>query len=494
MLDSFPSLLMRLLAVVRSGSCFATDRFPPDVAIPGNSPAPAGWHSRPGVCWLATAIALFGAAGCNKIAEIVGGRAYSVTPPASAVTVVPAVAAYAEIPLSLPAATDWPYWRGIALSGAAGENPHVPLSWSGEKNIVWKAAVPGRGHSSPAIRGDRIYLATADETRKTQHLLAYDRRTGKSLWNTTLRNGRWPETHPKNTHASASPACDGERVYITFVNDEKTWLAATDLNGKLLWEVESGPFQSQFGFASSPALYKSLVIVLGDSSGTSFLAAHHRQTGEVVWRVKRNDKCSYSSPLVVSLAGKDQLIAAGGNSISAYNPLTGERYWTCTGPTDTISGTPTFWNDLLFVSAGYPGSKTMCLKTDGTGDITGTPRVVWENGQKCYVPSLVAFDGLVYGVTDEGIALCFDAATGKEQYKKRLGGNFSASPIVAAGHLFVPNEEGRMFVYKTGPKFEAAAENDLGDGGFASPVIAGNQIFVRTSQYLYCIGQPAGKK
>lgn len=407
----------------------------------------------------------------------------------AAVTVIaaPEVEA-AEIPLKAPAATDWPWWRGTQLTGVANDGQKPPTEWSDSQNVIWKADVPGRGHSTPCVRGDKVFVATADEQQRTQHLLAFDRATGKPLWNRQLHKGRFPESHQKNSFASASPACDGERVYITMVNDDAVWLSCTDLDGNLKWEKNSGPFNSQFGYASSPAIYKSLVYVVGDSMGVSFIAAHDRLTGEVRWREKRNDKCSYSSPFVAKIGGKDQLIAAGGNAVTSYNPNNGKLLWTCSGPTDTISGTPTFAGDLLFVSAGYPGSQTMCLKATASGDISNTRNVVWRNNQKCYTPSLVVHKNYVYGVSDDGIALCYDAKTGRERYRQRLGGGFSSSPIIANDLIYLPNEEGKTIVYKTGPKFIKVAENDLGDGGFASPVIVGDQIFLRTDHRLYCIG------
>ena len=411
-----------------------------------------------------------------------------ITGVAVAVVAAPAVEA-AEIPLKAPAATDWPWWRGTQLNGVAAPGQQPPTQWNSNSNIVWKSDIPGRGHSTPCVRGDRLYVATADEGKRTQHLLAYDRKSGDLVWNRELRKGNFPESHNKNTFASASPACDGERVFITFVNDEKVWLAATDLEGKILWQEESGPFNSQFGFSSSPAIYKSLVISVGDSQGTSFMTAHNRDTGKVRWRVTRNNMCSYSSPFVTKLAGKAQLIAAGGNAVTSYNPNNGQPYWTCDGPTNTISGTPTFAGDLLFVSAGYPGSQTYCVRTGGKGNISRTPNKVWQNSQKCYTPSLVAHEGFVYGISDDGVAYCWDAKTGKERYRQRLGGGFSASPIIANGNIYAPNEDGKTYVYKTGPKYQVVSENDLNDGGFASPVIVGGQIFLRTNHKLYCIGK-----
>jgi len=387
-----------------------------------------------------------------------------------------------------PAPGDWPWWRGLEHN-ASSPKVQPPTNWSDVLNVAWKSPVPGRGHSSPIVRGDHVYLATADETAKTQSLLAYDRVTGKSLWGTVLHTGGIEHAHAKNTQASATPACDGERVFITFLNNKAVWLSAVDLEGKKLWSTDVGPFETLHGFSASPALHKSLVIVSGESHRGGFLAAVNRQSGEIVWRVQRAAETSFSSPIVARIAGKDQILMQGGNSVDGYNPDTGEKIWWYTGgPAETTSGTVTYEGDRVFVSGGYPAKQTLCIRADGAGDITKT-HLVWKISQKFYVPSLLVHDGLIYAVEDTGIVHCYQASDGKQIWVRRLGGDFSASPVFGGKFVYLVNEAGRMFVMKPGPEALVVAENNLHDGGFATPAISGDQIFIRTDHSLFCIAQ-----
>jgi hypothetical protein len=384
---------------------------------------------------------------------------------------------------------DWPAWRGPDLTGVArGEAP--PTNWSKSENVIWKAAVPGRGHGSATVCGNRVYVPTADESAKTQSLLALDRETGDLLWNRTLHEGGLVHAHGKNSHASATPACDGQRVFITFLNADRIWLSAVDLEGNVIFQKEAGPFVTQHGYAASPALYKSLVIVAADSANKSFLAALDRQTGEMRWRVPRPGANSFASPLVAHVAGRDQVLISGCEMTAAYDPMTGSELWRCNGPTTTVAATMTFAGNNVYISGGYPGAQTLCIRADGSGDVTGT-HIVWSNARKFYVPSLLVHEGLLYAVSDDGVAWCYEADTGKQLWQQRLGGGFSASPVLAGPFVFAINEAGRTFVWKAGRSYEAVAQNDLGEGGFATPTIAGGRIYLRTEKSLYCIGTDA---
>lgn len=432
----------------------------------------------PRLIWLA-AFPVF-VAGCSKPPPVPEIKV--------AASATSATAAAADIPWVAPADADWPWWRGPE-SNASRPGAHPPTNWSDILNVRWKSPVPGRGHSSPIVRADRVYLATADETARTQSLLAFDRQTGKPLWETTLNTGGQDHAHAKNTQASATPACDGERVFITFLNAQKVWLSAVDLDGKKLWSVDVGPFETMHGFSASPALHQSLVIVSADSQRGGFIAAVNRKSGEIVWRTQRAAETSFSSPIVARIAGKDQILMQGGNSVDSFNPETGERIWWYTGgPAETTSGTVTYEGDKVFVSGGYPARQTLCIRADGTGDVTKS-HLVWKTSQKFYVPSLLVHDGLVYAVEDTGVAHCFQASDGKEVWVRRLGGDFSASPVLAGKFLYLVNEAGRMFVMKPGREALVVAENDLHDGGFATPAVCGEQLFIRTNHSLFCIAQ-----
>ena len=388
------------------------------------------------------------------------------------------------------AESDWPCWRGPGLDGKSRDS-QAPTKWSRTENVAWKVAVPGRGHASPIVVGDRVFLASADEQAEKQLMLAYDRKTGKELWATEVHQGGFMAKHGKNSHASATPACDGEHVFAAFINRNGLHVSATDLEGKIVWQSEAGTFGSEHGYGSSPVLYKSLVIVLGDNRKSCFVAALDRKTGKVVWRTDRKTTGrhgSYATPIVARFAGKLQLLVSGIESTTSYDPETGKQIWTCSGPAEVTACTPAFSDQFVFSSGGYPEKELLAIRANGTGDVTRS-HVVWRTGKGVtYVPSPLFHAGNLYVVSDDGVSTCFDGKAGKEIWKGRLQGSFSSSPVLAGSLLYATNEAGKTYVFKTGSKFEIVAENDLGDGGFASPVICGGQIFLRTNHELYCIG------
>ncbi len=392
----------------------------------------------------------------------------------------------------VPDKNDWPWWRGAGADGRShGDN--VPTRWSATENIAWRTAVPGRGHASPIVWGDRVYLASADEQAEKQLLLAFDRNTGDQIWNREVHQGEFMAKHGKNSHASATPACDGERIYSVFVNHSALNVTATDLDGKQVWQTNAGTFGSEHGYGSSPVLHKSLVIVLGDNLQRCFVAALDRSTGRVVWRTDRKTTGrhgSYATPIVAEVAGKPQLLVSGMHSTSSYNPETGKLIWTCSGPAEVTACTLAFNDRLVFSSGGYPEKELLAIRANGRGDISKS-HVVWRTGKGVtYVPSPICHKGKLYVVGDNGVTTCFEAETGKQVWQGRLEGNFSASPVCAGDLIFVTNEAGKTYVFRAGSKFEIVAQNDLGGGGFASPAICGGQIFLRSEQQLFCIGKP----
>lgn len=396
------------------------------------------------------------------------------------------VAATSQLEAGDKVVAEWPAWRGPTANGISTDT-RAPTRWSQTENVVWKADVPGTGHSSPIVCGDRVILSTADETANTQSMVAFDRNSGKLLWNTLIHKGGQVHRHQKNTQASSTPACDGERVYITFLNGDAVWLTALDLDGHIVWQKPAGKYTTFHGYGSSPALYKSLVIVVGESKAANFIAAFEGKDGKEVWRVEREALDSFSSPLVAQVAGRDQVLLCGAIVTASFDPATGQALWKCQGPTEIIAGTVTYEGDLVFASGGYPGAATLCVRADGTGDVTGT-HLVWQFPKKFYVPTPLVKDGLMYGVADDGVAYCYETAKGKLVWQQRLGGAFSSSVTLAGDLLYVPDEAGKTYVFKTGRKFELVATNDLADGGFASPTICGGRIFLRTNHQLYCIG------
>jgi len=380
---------------------------------------------------------------------------------------------------------DWPWWRGPALDGKS-RDAKVSTKWSTTENIAWVVDVPGRGHSSPAVCGDRVFLTSADEQAGTQSVLAFDRKTGKDLWSTVVQREALPKKHPKNTHASATPACDGERVYVIFVSGNEVRASALNLDGSIAWQKPVGAFKSEHGYGASPILYKSTVIVDGDSLEGSFLAAVDRKSGDVVWKIERPNigrHGNYGTPTIARVAGKDQLLLNGMSETTSYDPATGKQFWRVDGPAEVTACTIAVSDRLVFSSGGFPEKELLAIRgNDGT--------VLWRTKQGVtYVPSPLYHEGRLYVINDGGIATCFDAMSGKQIWQERLGGAFSSSPVLAGGKIYIANEAGKMYVLKAGPKFEVLASNDLADGGFASPAIAGGQILIRTNTKLYCVGK-----
>ncbi len=403
---------------------------------------------------------------------------------------------WAEAPRELTAPdrrSDWLNWRGPNFNGvaAAGESP--PTRWSTTENIVWKAAVPGRGHASPVVIGDLVVLATAEEQRQEQAVLAFDRRTGRQAWKTVVSTGRFPDKiHRKNTHASATVASDGQRLFAAFYRNDSIELSALSLDGARVWQQRVGRFlprRYEYGYAPSPTIYKSLVIVAADYEEGGHLTAFDRVTGERKWQTPRPRKLSFSSPIVARVAGRDQLLISGCDLVASYDPSTGKQLWATPGTTMATCGTMVWDDDLVFASGGYPKSETICVRADGSG------RVVWKNNQKCYEQSMLAHDGYLYAVSDGGIAYCWRARDGQTMWQSRLpGGAVSASPVLAGGNIYAGNERGTVFVFRATPeRFQLVAQNQLGRELFATPAVCGDQIFLRVAEQgrqemLYCLG------
>ncbi|MEP3482524.1 MAG: PQQ-binding-like beta-propeller repeat protein [Fuerstiella sp.] len=387
---------------------------------------------------------------------------------------------------------DWPWWRGANRDNVAQTGTNVPTEFGDSKNVIWKTNVPGQGHSSATVVADQIFLCSADQQQETQMVLSYDRATGKSLWNTTVHQGSLPGSgnmHPKSTHANGSPACDGQSVFATFLNGEQITLTSLSLDGQINWTKELGFFNAKFGYAPSPCLYESLIIVSGDNRGGSFLAAVHRETGNIVWRIARSNQDTYSSATIVPFPAGDQLIISGDRKVISYNPNTAEENWTCEGTAQATCGTVVWWNNLVFASGGYPQRETIAV------DIN-TGEKVWSDEVKCYEQSMLVVGDHLYAVTDDGIAICRDAATGKRTWRERLAGPISASPVLVGNNIYATNEKGATWVFQADPKqYQQVAKNQLGTSGFASLSICGDRIYARTTNranqgILYCIGNP----
>jgi outer membrane protein assembly factor BamB len=390
-------------------------------------------------------------------------------------------------------AQDWPWWRGPTRDGVAPPGQKPPLEWGRTKNALWSAPLSGRGHASPTVVGERVFIPVADEAAGTQSVICFARATGRQLWKTDVHStGLDRKGNKKTSQASSSIACDGKRLFVNFLNSGAVYTTALDLDGGRLWQRKVSDFATHQGFGSSPAVYQSLVFVTTDNPAGGAVAALDRRSGEVVWKEGRPQKPNYASPIVLKAAGKDQLLVQGCDLVSSFDPTSGRKLWETTGSTTECVTTLVTDGERVFASGGYPRVFTQAIAADGSG------ATAWQNNAKVYVPSMVARDGYLYAIEDSGVAVCWKSATGEEMWKGRLSGTFSASLILVGDNLWATNESGRTFIFKASPKkFEKVADNQLGDEVFATPVVCGNRVFHRVAETidsvrqerLYCLGE-----
>ncbi|MFK8110604.1 MAG: PQQ-binding-like beta-propeller repeat protein [Rubripirellula sp.] len=426
---------------------------------------------------VAAIIALFALSGCGK------------KNPVREISVVDSGIALAE-PNTTLAESDWNQWRGPQLNGIAPAQELV-TSWDDEANVVWRSDIAGRGHGSPIVIADSVYLATCIDDQDTQQLISYDRTSGKHRWTTAIHDAGLPpkgDIHKKATNANGTIACDGQRLFIAMLNSEAIIASALDLKGKILWQQEIGKFVSRFGYAPSPVLYKSLVIFAADNGGGGYITAVDAATGTIAWRIARGNGNSYSSPTVATVGGRDQLLISGGDAVCSYDPASGEQLWKTPCLSESTCSTVVATNKLIFASGGYPESGVVCLSADG--------KLNWKNDTKVYEPSLLVAGDKLIAVNDGGIGFCWQADTGQQHWKKRLGGNFSASPILVDQKVYVPNLSGDTFVFTPSDQYQLIAKNKLGDDCYASPAVSNGQIFLRVgvgtegdrNEQLVCVG------
>jgi len=389
-------------------------------------------------------------------------------------------------------AENWPGWRGPRGDGTSLEKA-VPTRWSGNGNIVWKTAVPGEGSSSPILWDDRIFLTTALKESQSRVLLSFDRKTGALLWRQTVLQAPLEAKHNENSHASATPATDGQKVYVTFLDDNEVMVAAHDFSGKQLWRVRPGGFKSQWGFSHSPVLFEDKVLVSCYSKGENFVVALSKEDGHIVWKTPgTNPTQSYSAPLVRQMAGRLQMVVPGNKAVTSYDPSTGKVLWAVDGPSDDSVATPVYHEKagLVLSSSSWPKRVLLAIKPDGQGNVTGD-KVAWETSEGApYVPSPIAVGDWFFTSSFAGRAAhCYDAATGTVLWKEPMGLHH-ASPVSANGLVYFLNDDGVMHVIRAGPEFELVARNELGEKTYASPALSDGQIFLRSFNHLYCIGQP----
>jgi outer membrane protein assembly factor BamB len=401
-------------------------------------------------------------------------------------------AAAVAVPAIQPAlAENWPGWRGPRGDGTSSEKK-VPLQWNATNNVVWKTELPGLGHASPIVWGDRVFTVTCVPEKESRELLCLDRKTGKLLWQKTVIASPLEKKHKLNSHASSTPATDGQLVYVAFLDVQEMVVAAYDFAGNQRWLAKPGNFKSVHGFCSSPVLHKDKVIVNGDHDGNSYLVALDRKTGKTLWKEPRANKTrSYCVPIIRELSGRTQMILSGDKSVASYDPDTGKPHWYLNGPTEQFVASLVYnpKADLLFMTGGFPEHHLLGLRHDGKGAISDA-QIVWHNTKaSCvsYVPSPISESDYFLVVSDPGYANCFEAKTGNLLWQEKLGSHH-ASLVSANGLVYFLSDDGVTTVVKPGPKYEVVARSELGEGCFASPAISNGQMFIRADTHLYCIG------
>jgi outer membrane protein assembly factor BamB len=426
-------------------------------------------------------------------------------------------------------AQNWPSFRGPGASGVS-DGQNLPVRWDAQRrvNVLWKTEIHGLAHSSPVVWGERVFLTTAvsgkpgatfkpglygegtasdDLSVQQWKVICLERATGKVLWERIAYQGVPKEKrHIKSTYANATPATDGRVVVASFGSQG---LYAYTPAGDLLWKRDLGRFdvgaydapEFEWGTASSPILYKDLVIVQCDQQKGSFLAALDAKTGATVWRTERDELPSWGTPAIFPTKARAELVTNGSNFIRGYDPASGRELWRLGGSSKITAPTPVASDDLIIVASGRrPEAPIFAIRAGASGDITpasgesSSRSVAWSKGQRGpYMPTPLIYGGYVYILGNAGIFDCYALADGREIYRQRIpdaGSGFSASPVASDGKIYLSGEDGEMVVVKAGPKFELLARNDMADPVMATPAISGGMMIIRSQHYVWAIGQP----
>lgn len=391
------------------------------------------------------------------------------------------------VPSVVGAEDTWPGWRGPRGDGSSHDQS-VPLDWDVEKDTAWKILIPGKGHASPIVWKDDVFLVTAVDNER--QLLSIDRGNGEIRWTKTVLQAPPEGKHRRNSHASSTPATDGERVYVSFLDRDKMFVAAYDFAGNKVWEKRPGEFSSIHGYCSSPVLWNDKVIVNGDHDGDSYLVALEKETGETIWKTMRPNKTrSYCTPIIRTIDGRNQLILSGDKTVASYDPDTGRQHWVIDGPTDQFVASLVYNGDLLFMTCGFPERHMLAIDPQGSGNVTKS-HVVWRTMKDpSYVPSPVAIGDYFMVVSDSGKASCLEAETGRLVWNERIGREHGASAVTVRGHACFVSEQGIMTVIEPAETYRVAAKNELGEEMHASPVVVEGQWLLRGLEHLYCIGK-----
>lgn len=396
---------------------------------------------------------------------------------------------FPQLPPIEGAANDWPWWRG-PKSDNHSPDVAAPTEWNETKNVIWKQAIPGRGHSTPIFVGKRIFLTSADEAAERQFAICLDRDTGAPLWQTTIHEKNFMHIHADNSHASSTPASDGKRLFVAFANNKAIHVTALDFEGKILWRREAGGHEatgiSSHGYGSSLALWGPYVYVSDDSPSLGWLTALNRETGEIGWRsTRRVGMGSYGSPVVAELDGKPLALLAGNGNLTAYDPKDGGILWSRGGLGEVTANSVTVSPNMAFASNGYgsPERGLIAVRADGS--------LAWKKENRSeipYPPSMLWHEGHLFLVSEKDVAACYHADTGEAKWQERLPGGYS-SPLLVGNLIYVCGRKGETTIIEASPAgLSIVARNKLDAGINASPVAVGGKLYIRTLTHLYCIG------
>jgi outer membrane protein assembly factor BamB len=406
--------------------------------------------------------------------------------------------------LAAPVAANWPQWRGPQLNGTSPEK-NLPLRWGAGENVAWRLALPGLSASTPVVWGDRVFLNVPEG--EEIYLWCVDKRRGALAWKRPLRGGAAAlRTHPKHNPSTPSPATDGKGVFVLTAYGS---LRGFDFAGRELWvrdlERDYGRFGLNFGYASSPLLHEDSLYVqvlrATRANDPSYILRIDKRTGQTVWKADFPAATlraaeSYSTPTILRHGRTAELVVNGSDQVTGHDLATGRELWRVAGlsavaenPPPRVASSPVAADGVLYAPAAV--RPLVALRAGGRGDIAASHQL-WSSRNGPDIPSPVTDGKYFYVVNDKGIVRCFDAKTGREVWgpERLKPGNYSSSPVLADGKVYVVSEEGVTTVLRAGPKFEVLAENPLNDACLSSPAVSGGQILIRTAQFLYCIGKP----
>ncbi len=403
--------------------------------------------------------------------------------------------------VGLARAENWPGWRGPRGDGTSNEKS-LPLTWSETENIRWKAPIPGKGHSSPIVWDDRIFVTTCLEEKGERVLICLNRRDGSIRWQRVVLTASLEQKHPLNSFASSTPVTDGKHVWVAFLAFPDMQAACYDFDGNKIWMRSPGKLLSKHGFCSSPILHKNLVILNGDQDAEAYIVALDKETGVERWRIDRPNRTrSYCTPILIHSKNKPditQLVLSGSKCVTAYDADTGKLLWIIDGPTEQYVASLVFLDDVLCLTTGFPEFHLMGISPEGEGNITHSKYIRWHiphkvnrtnnNSGASYVPSPIAAGGHFYVVSDTGYLNCLEPQTGKRLWKQKLARHVSASPVLADGYLYFIDDDAVTHVLKANGEFSVLHRNKLDDECYASPAISQGQILIRGLHNLYCIG------